>query len=602
MQRYPFFYPDVGFMPQARIRKYFILDILLIGALLVSASGFADPINDIQQLAAAGAVNLALRALDEEQAKAGGNVSLWEKFERQRIAMYRARQDWQQIDQRLASLPKTVAANFKLWANTQRAQALIEMGRGEAARQQLRALIWAGHARTPAQLSNWRRLIIRSYLGQGLAADAQMAALRFRQDYPKQAKQEYLLRARILILNHSYAEAVALLKPHADDPTAGALLLLTQLRGQVRPAKRVLEAAYRHLREKGIDKAMTANLWAVAAEAAERAGNRAASVTALEQAVIYRKALSLPKSLIDPEVDDLWNAYIDYAVAISNKRQLLIGQDGKWLKLADKLKKKQPVPARSLYAFVMLRGQRAASRNRAAKAFVDLISAHKQGQLLLQRLFDDSRNFKQRSAIPAPVRPRLVDLALADGNIDLASEIMATVKKPPRGQDQFMWWLRRARILVLGNQLKLGEQALANLLDRNPKLQQLQIERYMQVLFDLQTAGENAAAYALFAKLLKHTDDKKTQREIYFWMADSRKAQKRYADAAQLYLKSAMYLDPKSMDPWSQTAHYQAAVVLAKAGLYQDAQTLLKRLLRVTKDPERRVALQRELQKMWAMQ
>lgn len=165
-----------------------------------------------------------------------------------------------------------------------------------------------------------------------------------------------------------------------------------------------------------------------------------------------------------------------------------------------------------------------------------------------------------------------------------------------------MWWLRRARILVLGNQIKLGTQALNTLLDIHPKLQQLQLDRFMQVVFDLQTAGENDAAYDLFAKLLSHTDDQKTQREIYYWMADSRKAQEHYAEAAQLYLKSAMYPDPTSMDPWAQTAHYQAAVVLAKAGLYQDAQSLLERLLKVTQDPQRRETLQRELQKTWAMQ
>ncbi|MEJ2397432.1 MAG: hypothetical protein P8Z67_04060, partial [Gammaproteobacteria bacterium] len=140
------------------------------------------------------------------------------------------------------------------------------------------------------------------------------------------------------------------------------------------------------------------------------------------------------------------------------------------------------------------------------------------------------------------------------------------------------------------------------LLDATPKMEQVQVARFMQVIFDLQTAGENDAAYNLFAKVMKHTDDQKTRREIFYWMADSRRAQKRYINAAQLYLKSAMYPDPRNMDPWSQTAHYQAAVVLAKAGLYQDAQTLLRRLLKVTKNPERREALQRELQKMWAMQ
>jgi hypothetical protein len=592
----------IGFMPLATIRIHFSIAMLLVWAMLFPLVIQAEPVDEIQQLADTGAINLAVRVLDREQGKAGKNTELWEKYERQRVDLYHQRHDWQQISERLAVLPKAVSPGFMLWAKSQRADALIETGKGEAARAELRQLIWNGQAHDAQQFSDWRRLIIRSYLGDGLAADAQTAALRFRQDYPDPAEQDYLLRARILLLNRNYDEAIELLKPHADEPMAGALLLLTQLRGQTRASNKVLQATYRHLREKDIDAEMIANLWAVATEAAARAGNRGSAAMALEQVMVYRKALSLPKSIINPTSDDLWNAYIDYAVEISNKEQLLIGQDDKWLILADSIKKKQPVGARSLYAFVMLRGQQAESRNRAAKEFVELISARKQGDRLLQALFNDSKYFKHRGEIPEPVRHKLVDLALASGNIDLASEIMATIKKPPSGQDQFMWWLRRARILVLGNQLKLGEQALKSILDANPKLEQLQVDRFMQVVFDLQTAGENEAAYDLFAKLMTHTDDQKTQREMYYWMADSRKAQERYAEAAQLYLKSAMYPDPKSMDPWAQTAHYQAAVVLAKAGLYQDAQTLLEHLLKVTQDPERRAALQRELQKMWAMQ
>jgi len=561
-----------------------------------------DAAAEVERLADSGAVNLALRVLDREQSQLKQQTDLWEKYEQQRIALYRQRHDWKKISERLSRLPNAASPGFTQWARAQRAGAMIEQGQGEVARADLRQLIWNAKGEDAQQLSDWRRLIIRSYLGDGLASDAQTAALHFRQDYPDRAEQDYLLRARILLLNQNYEEADALLKPHADDPTAGALLLLTQLRGQMRSSKNVLQATYRHLREKGINDEMTANLWAVATEAAERAGNRGSAATALEQEMVYRKALSLPKSIIDPKSDDLWNAYIDYAVEISNKQQLLIGQDDKWLELAGNIKKKQPVGARSLYAFVMLRGQQAVSRNRAAQYFIDLISTRKRGNELLQVLFNDSKYFKHRADIPEPVRHKLVDLALASGDIDLASEIMATIKKPPAGQDQFMWHLRRARILVLGNQLKLGTQSLNAILDTNPKMEQLQIDRFMQVIFDLQTAGENDAACELFTKVMTRTDDQKTRREIYYWMADSRKAQERYDEAAQLYLKSAMYPDPASMDPWSQTAHYQAAVVLAKAGLYQDAQTLLERLLKVTKDPERRDALQRELQKMWAMQ
>ena len=584
------------------MRKAFI-NVLILGWMIsLSSVVYADSVEDIQHLADTGAVNLAIRAIDREQLNPGIKPELWEQFERQRIALYQQRHDWEHINTHLVNLPANLSPVFSTWAKMQQAQALIELGNGEQARVLLRKLIWSATEHDTQQLSDWRRLILRSYLADGLAADAQTASLRYRQDYPEQAQQDYLLRARILLLNKQYAEAIELLEPHADDPTAGALLLLSQLRGDTRASNKVLQASYRHLREKGIDEEMTANLWAVASEAAERAGNRSARVMALEQVLVKRKALSLPKSIIQPTSDDLWNAYLEYAVEISNKQQLLIGQDDKWLALADSIKKKQPISARSLYAFVMLRGQQAEARDTAAEAFVTLLNSRKQGNALTQILFTDSQRFKERRDIPEPVRHKLVDLALADGDIDQASEIMATIQKPPPGQDQFMWWLRRARILVLGNQTKLGVQALDAILDSNPKMEQLQVDRFMQVIFDLQTAGENDAAYDLFAKLFQHTDDEKTQREIYYWMADSRKAQERYDEAAQLYLKSAMYPDPKNMDPWAQTAHYQAAVVLAKAGMYQDAKTLLEHLLKVTKDPQRREALQRELQKMWAMQ
>lgn len=584
------------------MRIHFSVTMLLVPAMLFSSALRAEPADEIQRLADTGAVNLALRVLDREQAGAEKQVEVWETYERQRIALYRTRHDWQHASERLAEMPKFVSAGFIQWGKTQRADALINMGEGEAARKELRLLIWQDQTHDPAQLSEWRRLIIRSYLGDGLAVDAQTAALRFRQDYSDIAEQDYMLRARILLLNRNYDEAIELLKPHAEEPTAGALLLLAQLRGQARSSNKVLQASYRHLRSKDIDEEMQANLWAVAAEAAQAAGNRGSATTALEQVVVFRKSLSLPKAVIDPGSDDLWNAYIDYAMEISNKEQILIGQDDKWMALAEKIKKKQPVGARSLYAFVMLRGQQAEIRNKAANEFVDVMSERKQGNRLLQSLFNEGKYFKQRSDIPEPIRHKLVDLALASANIDLASEIMATIKEPPPGQDQFMWQLRRARILVLGNQLKLGAQALDTLLEKNPALEQIQTDRFMQVVFDLQTAGENEPAYNLFAKLMTRTKDEKIQREIYFWMADSRKAQERYDEAAQLYLKSAMYPDPASMDDWAQTAHYQAADVLAKAGMYQDAQILFERLLNVTNDPPRRAALKRELQKLWAMQ
>jgi len=91
------------------------------------------------------------------------------------------------------------------------------------------------------------------------------------------------------------------------------------------------------------------------------------------------------------------------------------------------------------------------------------------------------------------------------------------------------------------------------------------------------------------------------QREIYYWMADSRKAQQDYTAAARLYLRSAMHAGNNGLDPWGQTARYQVAEMLAKADLLQDAHALYQQLLDVTKEPARRAVLKHELQKLWLL-
>ena len=89
------------------------------------------------------------------------------------------------------------------------------------------------------------------------------------------------------------------------------------------------------------------------------------------------------------------------------------------------------------------------------------------------------------------------------------------------------------------------------------------------------------AALELFAALQQLTTDTKRKRELYYWMADSHQSQEEYAEAARLYLKSAMLIGPDAMDPWAQTARYQAGVgsgAAAGADDPIDAQVLFKQL------------------------
>lgn len=85
-------------------------------------------------------------------------------------------------------------------------------------------------------------------------------------------------------------------------------------------------------------------------------------------------------------------------------------------------------------------------------------------------------------------------------------------------------------------------------------------------------------------------------------MADSRQSQEQFAEAARLYLKSAMLIGADAMDPWAQTARYQAGVALSRAGLVEDARALFNHLLRVTEDKSRKAVLRQELQKLWLLE
>jgi tetratricopeptide (TPR) repeat protein len=568
----------------------------------------AVSLSEIQQIAKTGAVDLSERILEREQPQLKSKPEQWMSWEKQRISFYQLRKHWQQIVDRLQTLPDFVDADFIFWAKTQRAVALINLHEGEQARYELRGLIWRLNAdkRAGDLVTHWRRLIIKSYLTDGLAADASMASIRLQQDLvepdPQSAYEDTLVRARIAILNNQAKEAIQLLKPLSDKADAATLMLLAQLRGQTRSPKHVMQAAYRYLGDKQIDKEFKVNLWAVISEAAQRMGRRGTRANALEHILANRENLTLDESIFNVNSDSLWNAYIDYAVQISNKEQLLIGQDKEWLDVSERISKEKPVGARAMSVFVMLRSSSDKYREQAASMFTRMLKKRRSASKLLTELFLNSKQYPVTKAIPVSVRHVLVDIALNNSDIDRASELMATIKEPPEGSDKFMWWLRRARILVLGNQTEVGAQALHDLLNRYKELKQEQIDKFLQVVFDLQTAGKQELAYGLFERILGYSKDEQVQREIYYWMADSRKSQKRYVEAAQLYLKSAMHPNPENMDPWAQTAHYQAAESLARAGLYEDATTLFKHLLSVTEDPTRRATLQRELQRLWAMQ
>lgn len=593
---------------QTRIKQNPPLTLLiLLGMLIivpvraVEETAFAE----VRALANSGAGLLAQHTLDRQQPAADEKPDAWMAWERERISIYQQSGDWQALVERLETLPPELPIAFQRWAATQRAEGFIRLGQGKPARALLQELIWTLPLNQPdaAQwLASWRRMVMNTYLVENAIEDAHLAAVRFYQDYGDEEARDRLMRARILLSANRADEAVDLLAPHIKEPRAAALYLLAQLRNDSREPRKVLQAALRQMRGDWVDANLRTQLWAVVAEAAMRSGDRASATNALEHVIAAQDTSPLPEGLFDFTPDTLWNAYIDFATYVGNKAHYLIGQDKQWFDAAAKASKKQPVRARSFYALLMLQGESSANRNLAAQKFVASLSKRKQGGSLLRALFLEARQYADYNAIPLTARHVMVDVALADSDIALASALMATIKVPPEGADKYFWELRRARIFVMGGDPEAGAQALEAMLASYPQPSPEQLDRLLQVVFDLQTVNAHQAAYALFVKVMARTQDLKLQRELYYWMAESRKATEDYAEAARLYLKSAMLPDIQAMDPWAQTARYQAADALAHAGLVRDARNLFQQLLATTQDPGRRAVLTRQLQKLWLIQ
>lgn len=584
-----------------RHATYLARGVCLAVLWLWALDGVAEPADlaEIQALADSGAPALALRVLDRYQPDASADQAAWIEWERQRVGVLQSSRDWQTLAQRLAALPIDLPDEFMTWAATQRAEALVHLGQTVEARQVLQGLIWSPFEVSAEDLAHWRRLVIHSYMIDNAMQDARTAVVRFRQDYGDGEIDDVLLRARILLMSDRPLEAAQILAAHTDKPAAGTMLLLAQLRGGQRTPRKVLQAALRQMRGEWADDALTAQLWAVAAEAADEAGDRASRTNALEQVLMRRQSDSLPDGLFAYSGDSLWQAYLDYGLYVGNREQFLIGNDPPWLAAADKAAKTTPVMARALNAVVLHRGTTAENRATAARAFLQTLEDQEHGGVLLSELFLDSTHYPSPDQVPVLVRHALVDVALADSRINDASRLMATMQEPPAGTDNFMWHLRRARILVLGGQPQQGTAALMALLEGEQALEKEQLDRFMQVVFDLQTVGDHDEAYALFDTVFQQSQDDELRREVLYWMADSRKAQDKFDEAARLYLKSAMLLDAKAQDPWAQTARYQAAESLAKAGLQNDARDLFQQLLKTTEDPSRRAVLNREIQRLW---
>jgi len=584
------------FSADMKIVRAFLLTALLVLSPLAAAD---ERLKLLKNISAAGAPGLTLKMLDEAQPKVDEDLYEWILWEQERLAILTQWQQWDELLVRIEALPVDIPKQFKRQAATYQARAFLRLGQSPTAREVLRQQLWQADASESAEYETWRRQIIKSYLGDGRIEDARIALLRFDQDFDSDDLDWLLLRARVLIEAGRYEQAIQILQGHEAWQSRLISLYAAFRLNRIDKAE-----LWRQVRDRSesaeIDDGERATLWALAYQAAQQM-SPVDRVVALES--LFRNPQQSPLQLFQLPVDLLWQAYLEYAELVGNRSELLLGDDEKWLQLANKSSKVTPVKSRSLFAMLMLQSTDSQVANQAAAGYMQTFAEIDEAERnLLANLFNRSQTFSSARMIPAGIRYQLVDLALKSADIEEATRLMSGLNTIPEGSSQFDWQLRRSRVLILGGRYDEGNQVLQNLIIdyREPSAEAT--DRILQVLFDMQTVNLHAEVITHFDQLLRLEIEPKQRREILYWIADSYRGLEKHNRAALLYLQSAMLPAPDAMDPWAQTARYNAAESLQASGLVDDARRIYLELLAITDDAARRSVLNHKIQRLWLSQ
>lgn len=551
----------------------------------------------VELLGRAGANELALTRLEELQAGWSSDPDAWFTLEKERAFLLRKLGRHLQLAERLADPSAELPEAIRGWMLRARVDALVAAGRGSEARELISEALWPPLDQpppTPALIDPLRTALIRSMLDAGLYAEARVAIQRYLQDVPDAPVELRMSQARLFLETQRAEAAIAILE-RLPEGAGDRVLELARLRAGRSPAPQVFEAAISTASRAETDEDATRS-YMLASEAAQRMGNRTAAISALERALSAQGSDPAPEGLLRPDPDALWAAYLDLAEDLGNQLQLIIGDDAGWFTAAAEILEERPVAARALLARMALAAYEPAARAAGHLNLMAAIGEQRFGDALLDQLYLVSQRPGAPENLPEPLRARLADHALARGEVVLASELMHGLSRIPQGVDPADWLLRRARVLVLGGRPEEAVPVLQRLVTSPGSVE---VDRLMQVMFDLQAIERHEDALSLFGGLDRWQLPEQTQREVLFWQADSLRALGRDLEAARAYLESAGLVDPVAMDPWAQTARYQAAAALADAGLVEDARSIYSGLLRATRDPARQALLRHELQQLF---
>lgn len=576
----------------SRCRWSYVLGALL---LLFSSITLAESqIDWVKRVAKHGAPQLALGTINRLQ-PAEVLATRWPQWEQQRLSILHSQNDWAGFKDRVEGWPPEMDTTVRAKMLEYASKLYIDSNDGDTARRWLRILVWSDSVSTD-QLERLRRLIIHSYINQGLSEDAQSAIALYQKEYLPDGQEWNLLRGKVLLHSGDVTEAATVLAT-VQSRQGRLYRWLARLRADIDKPDQTLKAVDRLLSKRNSE-AVVQLAMVIKAEAAKASNNGVGHLRALEHVFSSQSVNKIDRSL-KFNLQELWGAYRVVAEQVGNSENLFIGDDDAWLKLANERSETDPMTARAIYAMLASIANRARERSVALEKYYLLMKQIDDSLAikLMRHLLDNDPSI----ALPERVRYRLVNEALASHDIKFAAQMAKNLEVPPEDQDPLEWDLTRARVAIYAGKKQRGLELLERILDINPSLESALAQRYLQVIHDLDASGDHEAALVHYNEVLHRVKDSKIKRETFYWAADATKNMENFELAASLYLRSAFY-DSEGDDIWAQSARYQAADVLVEAGLLDDAQRIYQALLKVTDDPKRIAALNFELQQLWLKQ
>lgn len=569
-------------------------------------------LGQMDELVQLGVPALALRILSREQKKLPIYSPDWYAFERKHISLLGALDDWQKVIDRIESLltqtipSKKIEMHMYQWFSTQQVIARLRLGQAEKALSQLRNLLWSSSTTKAASKNSeiialWRRLVIRAYLAMNADVDVQKSLLRYQHDYNRNHQNLNLdwrlLQARSLLRAQRADEVIALLSD-TKSHIAQALRLIAALRVRPDNAELYVNEIQAYIKKSQLN---TGEIWAyqyVVYQAYLVQKKLTEATLVLKELLLLRDNYSILGDEFIIGSDDLWSLYETIGLQIGNRAKMLQGDDLNWYAKADELRDKNIVEALSLYVVLAFNAGDKTKQQMAHKEIVALLQKDKNGLDLINQLYLHATKISSLESLPLEVRYGLIDYALSKSNMKLAVRLMQSVQQPPEGQDEFSWEMRKARVMILEGDYQDGETVLATELKNAEKITDNQLDQFLQVIFDLQAVRRHQQVLVLLDSLKAEWMNENIRRELFFWKAESYTGLQQYDLAAWSYLKSAQLADLAQANLWAQSARFKAAGVLVKDGLYNDAQVIYTRLLRITTSDSRRSTIKLELQQI----